>query len=327
MTLSVSGSCNASCARSAHRSGMILAAAAFALLTSVDIIFKLMAEHHPAYQILFVNGCFASIPILAWAMLTGGIRRFYTRRPLLHLARGSVSVLSAFCAVYAYSRLRLTNYYAILFAGPLIVMILSAWLLHEKMDRGHWAAAVAGFVGVLVVINPFTDMGYADGEAAWGRLAALLSVFCYAVSVLMIRRMRLGETNLTFAFYGYVASLAIGGALLFLLDGPPMRAGDFVRLALSGFLAGLSSICLLTAYHRSPVALVAPFQYTQICWGALGGWLIWSHVPDMHVAAGAAIVAGSGLYVIFREMRGPEKSGWARRASFRRPLFAPRPPR
>jgi len=74
-------------------------------------------------------------------------------------------------------------------------------------------------------------------------------------------------------------------------------------LALSGFLAGLSSICLMTAYHRSPVAVVAPFQYTQIFWGALAGWLLWRQVPDGHLVAGAVIVAASGLYVIYREIK------------------------
>jgi drug/metabolite transporter (DMT)-like permease len=87
-----------------------------------------------------------------------------------------------------------------------------------------------------------------------------------------------------------------------------MHADDFAHLALSGCLAGLSSICLMTAYHRSPVAVVAPFQYTQIFWGALAGWLLWQQVPDGHLIIGAIIVAVSGLYVIYREMRVPDDS-------------------
>src|SRR5690242_13346589 len=86
-------------------SGMILAAAAFALLTSVDTIFKLISTGHPAYQILFINGLFALVPIMVWVMATGGIVRLRTVRPFQHLARGSTSVMSAFAAIYAYSRL------------------------------------------------------------------------------------------------------------------------------------------------------------------------------------------------------------------------------
>jgi len=115
--------------------------------------------------------------------------------------------------------------------------------------------------------------------------------------------MRLGESNLAFSFFGYVASLLIGGGMLLLGGGSALQAGDFAHLALSGTLAGISSICLMTAYQRSPVALVAPFQYTQIFWGALAGWLLWAEMPGRRLMAGAAIVAMSGLFVIYREMR------------------------
>jgi len=292
--------------RSEHTplAGMLLAAAAFALLTSVDTIFKLMAEGHPAYQLLLVNGGFAAIPIVTWALLTGGFARLHTARPLLHLVRGGVSVVAAFCAIYAYSRLPLADYYAIVFSGPLIVTALSAFWLGETIDRGRWIAIIAGFLGVLLIAHPFEMNSAAHGATVMaGRLAALLSVFCYALSVTMIRRMRLGESNLAFSLYGYIVSTAIGGTMLLLLGGTPLHAGDFAHLALSGFLAGIASICLMTAYHRSPVALVAPFQYTQIFWGALAGWLLWGQTPDRHLVTGAAIVAASGLFVIYREMR------------------------
>jgi drug/metabolite transporter (DMT)-like permease len=142
--------------------------------------------------------------------------------------------------------------------------------------------------------------------AALGRLAAAVSVFCYALSVVMIRRMRTVETNMTFAFYGYVAGLLIAGTLCLLRGGPAFSATDIAHLALSGTLAGIASICLMTAYHRAPVALVAPFQYTQIVWGALAGWLFWAHVPDLYLVLGSAIVIVCGLYVIYREIKANE---------------------
>jgi drug/metabolite transporter (DMT)-like permease len=119
----------------------------------------------------------------------------------------------------------------------------------------------------------------------------------------MIRRMRGFETNMSFSFYGYLASLLISGVLCLLWGMPDLTWGDIAHLALSGTMGGISSICIMTAYHRTPVALVAPFQYTQIIWGALAGFLIWQHVPSHHLMAGAAIVAMSGLYLIHSEMR------------------------
>ncbi len=282
--------------------GMAMGAVAFALMTTVDTIFKLMAEHHPAHQILFVNGALALIPVVLWAMMTGGVTRLKTAHPFRHLARGCLSVMSAFAAIYAYSRLPLTDYYAIVFAGPLIATALSAFWLGEKIDRSRCLAILGGFAGILIVVTPSLSALDSAGSTK-GRIAALASVFCYALSVTVIRRMRRGESSVAFTFYGYLACVAIAGLAFLVRGGPPLNAGDFLHLMLSGTLAGISTICLMTAFHRCPVALVAPFQYTQIIWGSLAGYLLWGHVPEARLVAGATVVAGCGLFIIYREMR------------------------
>ena len=287
-------------------SGMMLAAVAFALLTSVDTIFKMIAlGDHPSYQILFVNGCFALIPVLTWSMLTGGVGRLRTIRLPQHFARGATSTLSAYAAIYAYSRLPLSNFYAFVFMGPLIVTALSAFWLGERIERERWFAVAVGLIGITVVTHLFgiTSGGTASKEAVAGGFAAMLSVFCYSLSVITVRRMRVSENNLTFSFYGYLSSLSIGGVLYFIFGAPGFSISDIAHLAVSGTLGGIASICLMTAYHRTPVSLVAPFQYTQIIWGAVAGYFIWHHVPDMNLACGAVLVAASGLFVIYREVR------------------------
>jgi drug/metabolite transporter (DMT)-like permease len=290
-------------------SGIVLAAVAFALATSADIIFKLIAaKGYPVYQILLVNGCFALIPIVAAAIMTGGPVRLYTMRPFPQLARGAISALSGFAAIYAYSRLPLTDFYAIVFAGPLIVTALSAFWLGEKIGLERWFAIIAGFAGILIVAAPIGahSIAAAGSEAVIGRCAALVSVFCYALSVVLIRRMRLGETNLSFCFYGSVANIFISGILFLLCGGPTLHMNEIMSLMLSGMLAGTSSISLITAYHRTPVALVAPFQYTQIIWGAVAGYVLWAQVPSARLITGAIIVASSGLFVIYREFKTKE---------------------
>ncbi len=146
--------------------------------------------------------------------MTGGLAHLHTTRLAQHIARGSISVTSAFAAIYAYSRLPLTDFYAIVFAGPLIVTALSSFWLGEKIGLERWLAIIIGFVGILVVAGPFGahDIS-ANVNAPMGRFAAFVSVFCYALSVVMIRHMRLGESNLSFSFYGYISAFIIGGTL------------------------------------------------------------------------------------------------------------------
>ena len=172
-------------------------------------------------------------------------------------------------------------------------------------------AIAFGFVGVLIVACPIQPDGthyfqVDDPQIMLGRMSALGSVICYALSVITIRHMRTHETNLTFSFYGYMASISISTCVWFLnMNGPQAAIDlmDILHLILSGLLAGVASLCLMTAYHRTPASLVAPFQYTQIVWGSVAGYLVWSHLPDLHLIIGASIVAASGLFVIYGEMR------------------------
>lgn len=291
---------------------MVLGAVTFALLSAVDVVFKLLAtDGHPTCQILVINGSFAMLPVLLWAKATGGWGRLATARLPYHLARGGASVLSTFAGIYAYSRLPLTDFYAIVFTGPLMITAFGALCLGEKVGPRRWAAIAVGFIGTLVVVNPLASpllhihnapMNAQQMAAVLGRGAAFACVFFYALSVIMIRRMRGDETSVSFCFYGFAASLLISGTLCLVYDWPPLAAADIAHLALSGTMAGIAGICIMEAYHRTPVALVAPFQYTQIIWGALAGYVIWRHVPSHHLMAGAAIVAASGLYIIHREM-------------------------
>src|ERR1700722_15436618 len=153
-------------------SGVMLGAVAFALLTSVDTIFKLMATRgFPAHQILLINACFAILPILAWTMMTGGLVRLHTARPAQHIARGGISVMSALAGIYAYSRLPLTDFYAIVFAGPLIVTAFSSFWLGEKIGPERWLAIACGFAGILIVAGTFVKHSLGP-NAKLGRFAA-----------------------------------------------------------------------------------------------------------------------------------------------------------
>jgi drug/metabolite transporter (DMT)-like permease len=290
---------------STNRTGIVLGAFAFALLTGADTCFKLASPGHPAYQILTVSGVFALLLIFFRAATGGGAKLLGTSRPALHLLRAGVGVMSTFAGIYAYSHLALTDYYAIVFAGPLLVTALSALWLKEKVDRARWVAIAAGFCGVLVVANPFAASDAATPtDALIGRLAAGASIFCYAVSVIMVRRMRTGEQSMTFALFGYSVSIVGGLTLWLIFDTPPLGVGDVALLALGGCLGGAGTLCVMEAYYRAPAALVAPFQYTQIFWGALASYALWHLLPGPSLVAGAVIVAASGLFILRRDLRG-----------------------
>ena len=113
-----------------------------------------------------------------------------------------------------------------------------------------------------------------------GRFAAFLSVFCYALSVVIVRRMRLGETNISFSFYGFMTAIVIGGALSWLRGGPALTPDDVKIWLFPAPCPASRASALSRPITARRVALVAPFQYTQIIWGAVASYILWSQAAE-----------------------------------------------
>jgi len=283
--------------------GSVLAASAFALYSSADTLLKLVSAGHSVAQVLTINGIFALLTILAATLATGGLTQLATRRWPQLLVRGVFGTISGFSGVYAFSRIPLVDFYAILFSGPLIVAALAVLLLKERIDLPRWAAIIAGFCGVLVVVDP-AALGTAAGNTVMlGRGAALLCVTGYALSMLIVRRMRATVSNVTFSFYSAAIMTSVAAGLWAAQGATALTNQELLELAFSGLLGGAASLLLTTAYMRAPVALVAPFQYTQLLWGAFFGYVVFNNVPEVRMLTGAVIVALSNMFIVFYEMR------------------------
>jgi drug/metabolite transporter (DMT)-like permease len=212
----------------------------------------------------------------------------------MHLLRGLLGTTSGLLAFYAFSRLPLADAYAIIFATPLLITALSVPILGEAVGWRRWSAVVVGFIGVLVMLRP----GVAPIGA--GNLAALGAACAAACAVLLMRKLSVTETTTSIAFYSNVTAVVLTGIAF----GPTFvvpSLHDLALMATSGLLGGTALLVLIAAYRRSPAALVAPFQYSQMLWAILLGALIWGDLPEPAMLLGAAIVTASGLFILYRE--------------------------
>jgi drug/metabolite transporter (DMT)-like permease len=274
--------------------GIGLALLAFALFTFMDTVVKLLGGRYHVVQILFFNSIFALAATCAIAGWNGGVARIRTRYPGLHLVRWVISFIGTLSVFYAYARLPLAYVYAVLFASPLIITALSVPLLGEQVGWRRWSAVAVGFVGVLVILRP---------EAAGIEplaLFALVGALGHALNMIIVRRLGRTDPVETFGFYGNLLSMVGAGLLLPLFWVQPTLA-DVLLSALAGSIAGSGFWLLATAFRHAPAAVVAPFQYSQMPYGILVGWLLFANRPDPKTLLGAAIVIASGIYILRRE--------------------------
>lgn len=276
--------------------GIGFAAAAFALFTVMDTLIKWLSGGYPLAQIVFFMALFSIVPTSLIVVRAGGLSALRTRRLPGHLLRAGIGLASSFCSFVAYSRLPLADAYAIAFSAPLFITALSVPLLGESVGWRRWTAVAVGFVGVMVMLRP------GSGGLGLGVLAALLGAVGYASSVILVRRLSRTETTAALMFYANLVALSVTGAMLpFEFVMPDGR--DMILLAGVGLTGGCAQILLISGFRYAPAVVVAPFQYTQLLWGALYGFLIWGDVPNRWMLFGAPIVMASGLYILYRETR------------------------
>jgi len=193
--------------------------------------------------------------------------------------------------------LPMAEVYAIFFAAPLLITVLSVPILGEVVRAHRWAAVGVGLVGVLVVLRP--------GMIAFelGHIAALVSAFSIALTAVVMRKIGAQERREVLLLHPMLANFAI---MLFVLPFiyVPMPIADIAMMLGVAVFAVIAMTLLIRAYTLAEAALVAPMQYSQIIWAALFGWLFFNETSDLMTFVGAGIIIASGAYIVMREAGG-----------------------
>ncbi len=276
--------------------GATLALGGFAVFASHDVVIKILGGTYSAFQIVFFS------VLLSFPLVTIMLMRDSTPGTLLPshpwwtALRTGAAVISAPCAFYAFSVLPLAQVYAILFAMPLLVTVLSIPILGETVRLRRWFAVIVGLCGVLIVLRP------GQTELALGHLAALTAAVCSAMASVIMRRIGNDERSAVLLIYPLVATFVVMAAVMpFVYEPMPIR--DLGLLGLIAVLAHLAMRLMIRAYQLGEAAIVAPMQYSQILWATAFGFLFFGETPDQATAIGAVVIISSGLYIVFRESR------------------------
>jgi drug/metabolite transporter (DMT)-like permease len=276
------------------------------MFAAMSALVRFLGEF-PVGQVVFFRAACAIPPVLLVYALRGDLRTaMHTARPLGHVLRGLISIGGMFFNFAALARLPLVDATAISFAAPLITVALAAVFLKERVRVYRWSAVSVGFVGVLVMLWPHFDWrdfaATATATAALGATFAILAAVLNAGAVIQTRRLTGTETTSSIVLY-FSLSCAIAGALTLPFAWQTPDYGELAALVATGVLGGLAHILLTESYRYAPASLIAPFGYSSMIWAFVLGYFWFGEIPVAAVFAGAAIVAGAGLFVIYRERR------------------------
>jgi drug/metabolite transporter (DMT)-like permease len=250
-----------------------------------------------AVELIFYRNLFALPTILAWVMLSGGFATVRTSRPAAHATRAAIGLSAMFLSFIALTLLPLAEATAIGFSTPLFATILSALVLRERVLWHRWAAVAVGFVGVLIVVQPG-----AGALPPLGAAIALAGACGAAVVVITLRQIGATESATATTFWFTSACIlvtAVPMPFVFANHGPNV----WLALVLGGIFGGFGQIMMTAGLRYAPVSVLAPFDYLQIVWATGWGYLLFATFPSTGALLGAALIAASGCYVVWRERR------------------------
>jgi drug/metabolite transporter (DMT)-like permease len=220
-----------------------------------------------------------------------GLGMLRTRRPGTQLLRSALLMTSNLSFFFAIITIPIAKAASISLTAPLVVALLAWPMLGERTTVGRLVALGIGFVGVIIVIRPGTEL------FQWASLFVVWSATCYALYQVLTRRIAGVETPETSAIYSsMVGAFGLIVVLPFVWR-TPESFRDIAYFCSLGVLGALGHYCVARAMHHAPANVVSPFQYMQLLGSVAVGYLFFGNFPDVLGWVGAAIIVAAGLYI------------------------------
>jgi drug/metabolite transporter (DMT)-like permease len=289
---------SAAAAKGALLKALALFLGAQFLFILVDATGKYLVRDFPVLAVVWARYFFHFLFMAAYVALAGGRGLLATQRPRLQLARGIMVFVFAIFLFAALKYLPQAEATAISFVAPLLILVLAGPLLGEHVGWARWAAALAGFAGMLIIVRP------GSGLATIGVVFAIATLVCNAAFQLMSRKLALTENPITTVFLSSLIGTV--GATLLLPFGLPDHLPDLWQgtLFLSfGVTGSVSHLLLMRAYHLAPASFIAPLIYLHVVQATIAGLVFFGQFPDAVTLVGIAIILASGAAIAVYEQR------------------------
>jgi drug/metabolite transporter (DMT)-like permease len=261
----------------------------------MNVLIRVAAQSMHPFEVAFFRCLFGLVLVLPWIVRSGPALSRRRNRGF-YLLRAGVGIVSMMTWFYGITVVPLATATAVNFTAPLFATLAAALILREDVRLRRWSAVVLGFVGVLVIMRPGSERLDAN------LLILLVSSATAAMNNITVKFLARTEPpgRIVALFMLYLTPLSLIPALFVWQWPDPRTFGALMGLGCLGTIAHLSVARALAAADASACA---PFEFARLPFAALIGFLWFGEVTDLWTWAGAAIIAGSSVYVAHREAR------------------------
>lgn len=270
-----------------------LVAVSTLLFAACDVGAKFIQHEASAEKIAWWRNFVYVVIAVPFALRREGMAVFRPRHLWFNILRGLVAICGTILFLLGLQHQQIPDATAISFVSPVFVMALSIVFLGEVVGARRWLAALVGFIGVLIIVQPGTSSFH------YASIFTLVAAFVGAFSAILTRK-AVRDSAETMMVWTSVIGLSVTTVLVW-----PELAQTSWHEVIFGLAGGvfftLGQICCVFAYRMAPASLLAPFSYLQMISATAVSYFVWGIVPGLTTTAGASLIVASGLYSLHRE--------------------------
>ncbi|WP_133121958.1 DMT family transporter [Pleomorphomonas carboxyditropha] len=270
-----------------------LIAASTLLFAACDVGAKFIQNEASAEKIAWWRNLVYVIVAVPFALRREGKAVFRPRHPWLNVLRGLTAICGSILFLLGLRHQQIPDATAISFVAPVFVMALSIVFLGEIVGVRRWLAALVGFIGVLIIVQPGTSSFH------YASIFTLVAAFVGAFSTILTRKAARDRAE-TMMVWTSVIGLSVTTVLVW----PEIGQTSWHEFAFGmagGVFFAFGQVCCVFAYRMAPASLLAPFSYMQMISATGLSFVVWGIVPGPATTVGASLIVASGLYSLHRE--------------------------
>ena len=275
--------------------GIIFMTLAMFCLSVNDVLVKGLSTAYPIWEVIFFRA-FSGVIVSIILLFFFGWQTLKTTKPIGHLTRAFSSVACVVLYFFGLKYLMLSENVAIVHSAPIIATLLAVPILGEKLGLHRITAVIIGFIGVLVIVKPGSDLFKIES------LFPLGAAFFMATTYLATRFLMSTESSVAIIFY-YSFALLITSLIFFPNDFVIPSLFNLIPLMSLGIMGSLGHYFLSQAAKSAEVVVITPFEYTSFIFLGVMGYFFYNEVPDSSVYIGALLIVLSGIYIVYREQQ------------------------
>ena len=279
----------ASPAPAANRTKGILFILSAAFFFSLMTVFVRLSGDVPTMQKAFFRNIVAAF-LAAFILMRSGEKFYIPRTSLMDMfLRCSIGTMGILCNFWAVDHMRIADANILNKLSPFFAILMSIFILKERPNRVEWLSVLLAFIGAAFVAKP------GAGIASFPALVAILGGFTAGTAYTYVRKLGLSGVKgpvIVFSFSVFSTLILLPNILL---NYHPMSVKQFVFLVLAGCSAAIAQLSVTAAYQNAPARDISVFDYSQVVYAAMFGFLLWGEIPDAWNFLGYAIIIGTAF--------------------------------